>query len=124
MCFLVYGAFSGPGYGSTTVQIRPNIEKGSTTMLQITSSSAPRSGLQRRLQMTIGAIAITVGAAVIALVAASSALAASPASPPPVTILSSSPFVGHGGDFFISPFGDSSTYANGPEIVNSEGNVV
>jgi hypothetical protein len=48
---------------------------------------------------------------------------AAPTSPPPVTILTSSPFIGQG-DFFISPFGDQSTYANGPEIVNSQGDVV
>lgn len=93
-------------------------------MLQLTSSSAPRSGLQRQLQMLIGAVAIVVGAAVIALATASAALAVTPTSPPPVTILTSSPFVGHGGDFFISPFGDASTYANGPEILDSQGNVV
>jgi hypothetical protein len=92
-------------------------------MLQLTSSSAPRSGLQRRLQMVIGAVTIIVGAALMALAGASSALAA-PTSPPPVTILTSSPFVGQGGDFFISPFGDASTYANGPEILNSRGDVV
>jgi hypothetical protein len=93
-------------------------------MLQLISSSAPRSGLQSRLQMLIGAVAIAVGAAVIALTAASSALAVTPTSPPPVTILTSSPFVAQGGDFFISPFGDSSTYANGPEIVDAQGDVV
>jgi arylsulfotransferase ASST len=93
-------------------------------MLQMTSSSAPRSGLQRRLQLLIGAVTIVVGAAVLALSAASSALAASPTAPPPLTILTSLPFVGQGGDFFISPFGDASAYANGPEIVDSQGNVV
>jgi Arylsulfotransferase (ASST) len=93
-------------------------------MIQLTSSSAPRSGLQRRLQRVIGAVAIVVGAAVIALAGASSAAAATPTAPPPVSILSSSPFVAQGGDFFISPFGDASTYANGPEIVNSQGDVV
>src|ERR1700689_1079664 len=93
-------------------------------MLQLTASNAPRSGLQQRLQMLIGAVAIVVGAAVIALAGASSALAVTPSSPPPLTILTSSPFVSQGGDFFISPFGDSSTYANGPEIVNSQGDVV
>jgi len=92
-------------------------------MLQFTSSSAPRSGLQRRLQRAIGAIAITVGAAAIALTGASSA-AAAPTSPPPVTILTSNPFVGLGGDFFITATGDTSTYANGPEILDSQGNVV
>ncbi len=93
-------------------------------MLAITSSSAPRSGLQRRLQLLIGAVTIVVGAAVLALAGASAALATTPTSPPPVSILTSSPFVAQGGDFFISPFGDAATYANGPEIVDSQGNVV
>jgi hypothetical protein len=93
-------------------------------MLQLTSTSAPRSGLQRRLQMLIGAVTIVVGAAAIALTGPGSALAATPTAPPPVSILTSSPFVAHGGDFFISPYGDASTYANGPEIVNSQGQVV
>jgi hypothetical protein len=92
-------------------------------MLQITSSSAPRSGLQRRLQSAIGAVALVIGAALIALAGASVA-AADPTSPPPVTILSSSPFLSHNEDFFISPFGDQSTYANGPEILSPSGNVV
>jgi Arylsulfotransferase (ASST) len=91
-------------------------------MLHITSASAPRSGLQRRLQLTIGAIALVVGAAVIALAGATAALAA-PSTPPPVTILTSSPFLGQG-DFFITPTGDTSTYANGPEILDQHGNVV
>jgi hypothetical protein len=93
-------------------------------MLQLTSANAPRSGLQRRLQMLIGSVTLVVGAALIALVGASAASAATPTSPPPVTILSSSPFVAQGGDFFISPFGDASTYANGPEIINGQGDVV
>src|SRR5271170_5370569 len=93
-------------------------------MLQRTSANAPRSGLKHRLQLLVGAVTIVVGAALIALAGASSALAAAPTSPPPVTILTASPFVAQGGDFFISPFGDTSTYANGPEIVNSQGDVV
>jgi hypothetical protein len=93
-------------------------------MLQITSSSAPRTGLQRRLQRVIGAVTIVVGAAAIALIGASAAVAATPTAPPPVSILTSSPFVGQGGDFFISPYGDQSTYANGPEIINSQGDVL
>ena len=43
--------------------------------------------------------------------------AATPTAPPPVTILTSSPIVGRG-DIFITPVGDPSTYANGPEIVD------
>ncbi len=64
-----------------------------------------------------------VGAAVIALAGASAAAADTPTAPPPVTILTSSPFVGHG-DFFITPTGDTATYANGPEILSPSGNVV
>jgi hypothetical protein len=93
-------------------------------MLQKTSSSAPRNGLQRRLQRAIGAVTIVVGAAAIALIGVSAAAAATPTAPPPLTVLTSSPFVAQGGDFFISPFGDQSTYANGPEIVNSQGDVL
>ena len=48
--------------------------------------------------------------------------AAQPTSPPPVTILTSSPFAGHG-DIFITPTGDASTYANGPEIIDQQGNL-
>ena len=91
-------------------------------MLRITSSNAPRSALQQRLQRLIGAVIVLVGAAAMALASASAALA-SPSAPPPVTILTSTPFAQQG-DFFISPFGDQSTYANGPEILSPNGTVV
>ena len=91
-------------------------------MLHLISSPAPRSALQRRLQRASGTLAIVVGAAVLALGAASSASAA-PTSPPPVTILNSSPFADDG-DFFISPYGEQGTYANGPEILSPSGRVV
>ena len=58
------------------------------------------------------------------LLAAPALAQADPTAPPPVTVLSSSPFAAHGGDFFITPTGGTSTYANGPEIVDSHGNVV
>jgi hypothetical protein len=48
---------------------------------------------------------------------------ATPTDPPPVTVLTQGPDDGNG-DIFISPFGDSSTYANGPEIINNAGQVV
>jgi hypothetical protein len=61
--------------------------------------------------------------AVLALTGATAATAAAdPTSPPPVTILTHGR-VGHG-DFFISPFGGTATYANGPEILDQQGNVV
>jgi hypothetical protein len=64
------------------------------------------------------AVAITGAAA-----AAPAAVASTPTAPPPLTILSSSHNVGRG-DIFITPTGDATTYANGPEIVDRDGNVV
>ena len=88
-------------------------------MIQIRSTSAPRSTSQQRLQRAIGATAVAIGAALLALSGAASA-SADPTAPPPVTILTSSPFVGQG-DFFITPTGDATTYANGPEILDQPG---
>ncbi len=65
---------------------------------------------------------VALGAALLALTGAAVA-SADLTTPPPVTILTSSPFVGKG-DFFITPTGDSTTYANGPEILDPSGNVV
>src|SRR5579871_2041695 len=60
-------------------------------------------------------------AVVLSLLLAGAA-AAAPSGPPPVTVLT------HGrvgnGDFFISPFGGQASYANGPEILDQQGNVV
>jgi hypothetical protein len=67
--------------------------------------------------------AILVGLASIGLATTASASAATPTSPPPITILQSSPFIGLG-DIFITATGDSGTYANGPEILSPQGNVV
>jgi hypothetical protein len=55
-------------------------------------------------------------------VTATPALAA-PTAPPPVTILGSA---GHSSrdDLFITPTGDTTQYANGPEILDRRGNVV
>jgi arylsulfotransferase ASST len=66
------------------------------------------------------AAAATVAAA--AAVTATPALAA-PTAPPPVTILTSA---GHStrDDIFITPTGDTTQYANGPEILDRQGNVV
>ena len=89
----------------------------------------PRVPLSHRIPERLAAMRqLAIGAAIV-LGAAASALsgiaeAATPTSPPPVTILSSSPFAGLSGDFFITPTGDASTYANGPEIIDSHSNVV
>jgi hypothetical protein len=85
-------------------------------MFRFSSSRTPLGGSQRWRRRVAGSAAALAGSA--------AALAASAqTSPPPVTILTSSPLVGKG-DFFISPFGDQSTYANGPEILDASGNVV
>jgi hypothetical protein len=73
---------------------------------------ALRRAAARALPVALAAVAFT-----------SATAQAAPSTPPPVTILASSPFVGQG-DFFITPTGDTSTYANGPEILDSQGNVV
>jgi hypothetical protein len=61
--------------------------------------------------------------AVLTLGAASTASAA-PSTPPPVSILSSQGSFAQGKDFFITPTGDTSTYAQGAEILDPKGNVV
>jgi len=66
--------------------------------------------------------AAVAASALAALVAAVPASADTPTSPPPVTVLT------HGnvskGDFFVSPFSNQTKYANGPEILDPDGNVV
>jgi hypothetical protein len=76
---------------------------------------APRRW-RRAAPLLLAALALT-------LCATSSALAVGPSAPPPVSILT--PY-SHPGqyDIFISPFGDTATYANGPEILDRKGDVV
>ena len=74
----------------------------------------------RRWSVTAAAIA---AASTAAAPGAGQALAATPTAPPPVTILTSGHHIG-GGDIFITPTGDATTYANGPEILDRHGNVV
>ncbi|MFT3865340.1 MAG: arylsulfotransferase family protein [Solirubrobacterales bacterium] len=62
--------------------------------------------------------ALATGAALVGSATADT----TPTSPPPVTVLVHGK-VGNG-DFFVSPYGDQSTYANGPEILDQDGNVV
>ena len=66
---------------------------------------------------------LAVGAPVAFAAVAAPAAEAAPTAPPPVSILTSTGNIGQG-DIFISPFGDTSTYANGPEILDSQGDVV
>jgi hypothetical protein len=82
-----------------------------------------RTGVRSRLGQHVTALAVALAATLGAGAAtAGPALADTPTAPPPVTVLT------HGnvgrGDFFVSPFGDATTYANGPEILDQNGNVV
>jgi hypothetical protein len=65
------------------------------------------------------------GASLLAftMAAAAAASAAVPTAPPPLTILTPHRAIGRG-DIFITPTGDTPTYANGPEILDRNGNVV
>ena len=58
-----------------------------------------------------------------AIFAASPALADTTPIAPPVTVLTGAASQADG-DIFISPFGDQSTYANGPEILSNTGKVI
>jgi hypothetical protein len=87
-------------------------------------SAAASTTAGRRLRRVMLGATATIGAIVLIAAATDSpALAAEPTSPPPVTILTSSPFIGRG-DIFITPTGDRASYANGPEILDTHGNVV
>src|ERR1700753_1423754 len=90
-------------------------------MSQISPSMLRKRGAARRRRLAapfaIAALTALVGGAASAGIAT-----ADPTSPPPLTVLT------HGdagkGDFFVSPTGATSTYANGPEILAQDGNVV
>jgi hypothetical protein len=66
---------------------------------------------------------VLAASALAALAVTATAAASSPTAPPPLTILAAQPWLGRG-DLFITPTGDASTYANGPEILDTHGNVV
>src|SRR5204862_4258407 len=70
-------------------------------------------------------LAASLAATLIALAALAAAgpAGADPTAPPPVTILSASGNSDRG-DIFITPTGDQTQYANGPEIIDRHGNVV
>jgi hypothetical protein len=85
------------------------------------ASLAPARGWLTRWRAWAVSIAMLAGGA--ALTAPAPAVAAAPTAPPPLTFLTPHGPQGHG-DIFITPTGDSSTYANGPEILNRDGNVV
>jgi hypothetical protein len=70
------------------------------------------------------------GTAVLATLAAAvgqgapAALASTPTSPPPLAVLSQQPGSLGSNDIFVTPTGDTSAYANGPEILSPSGKVI
>jgi Arylsulfotransferase (ASST) len=79
------------------------------------SRLVPQAKLRRAAKLAAVAAPIVLAAAAVA--------SAQALAPPPVTVLSSQGNIGRG-DIFISPFGGTGTYANGPEIIDQKGNVV
>jgi len=73
--------------------------------------------------LALGAAAFALGSVPTGLTAGGSAEGAVPTAPPPVTVLTAHGNIGRG-DFFITPTGDTTTYANGPEILDGRGNIV
>jgi hypothetical protein len=93
-------------------------------MQRIPSANAPGNRLRRLQRLALGAATVVIGVLPIALTGTTPAVAqATPTAPPPVTVLTSVGNIGRG-DFFITPTGDTATYANGPEILSPQGNVV
>lgn len=66
---------------------------------------------------------VLASCAALAAPASADAAADVPTAPPPITVLSQHA-VTPGTDFFITPTGDTGSYANGPEIVDPSGKVV
>ena len=85
------------------------------------ASLAPARAWLTRWRAWAASIALLAAGA--ALTAPAPAVAATPTAPPPLTFLTPNGPQGHG-DIFITPTGDTSTYANGPEILDRAGKVI
>ena len=84
-------------------------------------SPAPaRAWLSRWRAWLVGVAVLAAGGA---LSAPAAALAQAPTTPPQLTFLTPNGPQGRG-DIFITPTGDTSTYANGPEILSSTNKVI
>jgi hypothetical protein len=92
-------------------------------MPQLEFPGTPRRELRRWRRALIAGATFIAAIVPTATVGIGVAVAVTPTAPPPVSILSSSGSIGKG-DFFITPTGDTTTYANGPEILDGQGNVV
>jgi hypothetical protein len=92
-------------------------------MSHSSSSQAPDNRLQRWRRAAIATTALIAAAVPVALATAGPAAADTPTAPPPVSILSSTGDLGQG-DIFLTPTGDTATYAQGSEILDTKGNIV
>jgi uncharacterized membrane protein YgcG len=81
------------------------------------------ASLRRGSLKRAAAFAAVVAPVALAAVTVPAAQAVTPTAPPPVSVLTSNGHIGNG-DIFVSPFGDATTYANGPEIIDGQGNLV
>ena len=100
--------------------------KGEYTLRTPSSSPAAvvRHPRWRRLALAVtAALAGAIPYSIAVAGTAGAAVGTTPTAPPPVTILTPGAD-NHNGDIFIAPFGDQSTYANGPEIIDNQGHVI
>jgi hypothetical protein len=84
---------------------------------------AARRGRRRLLALTVTAVLAGALPSSAAAAAAGPAASAAPTAPPPVTVLTNGAN-NKNGDIFITPTGDTTTYANGPEIIDNHGRVI
>jgi hypothetical protein len=91
-------------------------------MSAIPTPNPPRRAERRWRRASAAVMTTFIAALATTASTASSAAADAPSAPPPVTILTEGN--AGNGDFFISPFGGTDKYANGPEILDQQGNVV
>jgi Arylsulfotransferase (ASST) len=83
--------------------------------------ASPTRAWLSRWRASLAAIAVLGAGAGLTTPAA--AVAQTPTAPPPLTFLTPNGPQGHG-DIFLTPTGDTSTYANGPEILDPAGKVI
>ena len=79
-----------------------------------------RTTLSRRLATCAAALAAVISAAAIAAQPAGADPTATPTTPAPLTATTGTSAPGHG-DLFLTPTGDTTTYANGAEITDPTG---
>jgi hypothetical protein len=94
----------------------------------IGSTSSPgviRTAARHRRPLVRAAVVLSgaLSAALATAGTAGPAAASTPTAPPPITIVTPGAN-NHDGDIFIAPTGDTTTYANGPEIIDNQGNVI